>query len=531
MSQRPKQRSQKTKKGPRLTLSMIVRNEEQFLEGCLHSVQGVVDEIVIADTGSSDRTIDIARGYGARVISIPWQNDFSAARNASLQQATGDWILYLDADERLASGQGVTLRALLSNTHAGAFTLLVGGDIELQAGRFAHSNAYPRLFRRYPLIRFEGKVHEQIAPSIQRLGMTIVPSNIVVEHLGYAQGVDITREKCKRNIALLRTQLEEDPDDAYARFQLGNSLTILKQFGDARGELEQALRSPLLSSPIRANIMNLFAEIDVNEQQFERALECYRESLRYAPRQTMARWFMGGVLMNQRRFDEAIPLLQELAVQATGCGQTPPIDIAYDLMISVEELYYRLGHCYASTGRYLDAEEALFRSLQHSPDLNDALPELLRVQELLNKPITGIAHLEQLRRNGLQTADLLLALARLYWNAADQTSALRVVEEAMSSFPEDVRGYELDVRWKLEEGRSADAEETLSRAESRGVISFELDRQSLQAALKRNDVHGACRYLERMLDNIPPNLSAMKPQLMTLASRLSSELYATREQQ
>ena len=98
---------------PKLALSMIVRDAAATLDGCLRSAKGVVDEIVIADTGSSDSTPDIARGYDAKVIHIPWENDFAAARNQALAEVTADWILSLDADERLDPESAATIPALL----------------------------------------------------------------------------------------------------------------------------------------------------------------------------------------------------------------------------------------------------------------------------------------------------------------------------------------------------------------------------------------------------------------------------------
>ncbi|CAG1020908.1 partial heptose III glucuronosyltransferase, partial [Methylococcales bacterium] len=98
----------------RVTLSMIVKNESKYLRGCLDSVFGAVDEIVIVDTGSNDDTIAIAEEYGAKVFHFPWQNDFSMARNFALEKSTGDWILYLDADERLTPGSIQELRKITS---------------------------------------------------------------------------------------------------------------------------------------------------------------------------------------------------------------------------------------------------------------------------------------------------------------------------------------------------------------------------------------------------------------------------------
>ena len=102
----------------RLSLSMIVKNEERFLPGCLESVKALVDEMVIADTGSTDGTKEIAISFGAKVIDYPWRNDFSAARNESLRHATGDWILYLDADERIDASYHAFIRKIISSRKA-----------------------------------------------------------------------------------------------------------------------------------------------------------------------------------------------------------------------------------------------------------------------------------------------------------------------------------------------------------------------------------------------------------------------------
>ena len=104
-----------------LTVSMIVRDAETFLAACLESVQALSPEIVIADTGSADRSIAIAEGFGARVIRIPWNNDFAEARNRALAEAHGEWILSLDADEQLDATAGASLPALLQNNNASGY--------------------------------------------------------------------------------------------------------------------------------------------------------------------------------------------------------------------------------------------------------------------------------------------------------------------------------------------------------------------------------------------------------------------------
>ena len=119
---------------PRLSLSMIVRNEERFLPDCLASVKGIVDEIVIVDTGSTDATYTIATNAGCMITPMEWSGDFSLARNESLSRCSGEWILYLDADERLVGGQADLLKRLLRDQDIAAYSMIVRSTIALKDG-------------------------------------------------------------------------------------------------------------------------------------------------------------------------------------------------------------------------------------------------------------------------------------------------------------------------------------------------------------------------------------------------------------
>src|SRR5208282_6889122 len=146
----------------RLSLCMIVRNEEPLLPGCLESVRGVVDEIVAVDTGSSDATPEIVRTHGGLLLRHTWRDDFSAARNVSLDGATGDWILCMDADERLRPEEHGRLRRLIERSASeDAFLVPIRSEtptgVQLTRGH--------RLFRNRKGIRFSGRIHEQISPS------------------------------------------------------------------------------------------------------------------------------------------------------------------------------------------------------------------------------------------------------------------------------------------------------------------------------------------------------------------------------
>ncbi len=141
---------------------MIVRDEEELLPGCLESVRGVVQEIVAVDTGSTDATPDIVRAHHGLLLRHAWREDFSAARNVSLDAATGDWVLWMDADERLRPEEHGRLRRLIQgNTSADAFLV----PIRSETPTGAQVTQGHRLFRNRKGIRFSGRVHEQVSPS------------------------------------------------------------------------------------------------------------------------------------------------------------------------------------------------------------------------------------------------------------------------------------------------------------------------------------------------------------------------------
>jgi tetratricopeptide (TPR) repeat protein len=156
---------------PRVSLCMIVKNEEANLSPCLESVTGLVDETIVADTGSTDRTRDIPARAGARVVDFPWVDSFAAARNESLQHATGDWIFWLDADDRLDEENQGRLRTLFAGLRdenaAYAMKCVCLPDQSSQAATVVD---HIRLFRNHPQARWKYRVHEQILPAVRRLG-------------------------------------------------------------------------------------------------------------------------------------------------------------------------------------------------------------------------------------------------------------------------------------------------------------------------------------------------------------------------
>ncbi|HEY1510402.1 MAG TPA: glycosyltransferase [Solirubrobacteraceae bacterium] len=225
----------------KLSLCMIVKDEEEMLPRCLAAVAPAVDEIVIVDTGSSDRTIEIARTHGATVIEKEWTGSFADARNASFEAATGDWIIYLDADEVLVADDVNRLKALTSRTWSEAFYLVETSYTgELGDGGAITHNAL-RVFRNRPNYRFEGRLHEQIAHHLPvyatgRVGQ----SSVRIDHYGYLGAVRDAKDKSRRNLDLLKAQQAESPSDAFLHFNLGTEYAVIGDHASALTEFEAA---------------------------------------------------------------------------------------------------------------------------------------------------------------------------------------------------------------------------------------------------------------------------------------------------
>lgn len=449
----------------RLSLSMIVRNEEQFLDACLASVRGVADEIVIADTGSTDATMAIAARHGAKTIQFPWEDDFSAARNESLRHCTGEWVLYLDADERLVPGQERAIAELLENTSAAAYNVIVRNTLSLPTGTSVQRMPYPRLFRKIPGVRFEGRVHEQIAPAIEGSGGKILPCGIVIEHLGYNQGFEVLKRKADRNMRLL---LEgECGNDGYRSYQVGNTYLMLQQLPEAKEHLARALASRVLPGSLRAQVFNLLAEAELRTGSYARAAECCRESLRLASHQVTARWYLVGAFIRQKHYDGAVEVMKEMLARSLREAANGKIDVALDIQVDEATVWHLLGQCYLKLGDSCGAAKALSRALELNPDSTAIEANLREAQGLY--------------------ADRTLSQAEQLMEKGDYRGAGHLIDEA----------------------------------EGIGARSAALERLGIDIALRERDLQKARHHLERMAAIIPDDNPNARQQLLALVAKLS----------
>lgn len=247
MSLNGKQDATAKRRTPMLSLCMIVKNEAQFIVDCLESVREAVDEMIVVDTGSTDDTPELARKAGARVSYFEWRDDFAAARNESIAHARGDWVLWLDADERLAPGGAQVIRESVQRDdfdcgyipmHDAASLDASPEEVVAGGARLGSPFMLPKLLRRTSDLRFQGLVHENVNLWIANGRRTQTLPTAVV-HLGYVPELRRARDKDGRNVRLLEKRVEVDPSEAPVYGFLAQEYLILGQTGRARETAER----------------------------------------------------------------------------------------------------------------------------------------------------------------------------------------------------------------------------------------------------------------------------------------------------
>ncbi|MGA9293864.1 MAG: glycosyltransferase [Ignavibacteriaceae bacterium] len=247
---------------PKLTLSMIVKNEEKYLYDCLKSVNDFADEIVLVDTGSSDNTINIAKEFNVKVYNYSWIDDFSAARNFALGKSTGQWILYLDADERLSRKSINELKNIIKGNDLTGYRCTVKSVDEVNGN--PNFMKYTRLFHNNPNIKFTGKIHEQIDDSLIENGYQISDTTVEIIHIGYNVADKDLKNKAVRNLKILKDEFEKNKSSYYA-YQLANTYTTLENYDEANKYYKLSVNGNNLNKEYKA-----FAYLNLSGYEFRK---------------------------------------------------------------------------------------------------------------------------------------------------------------------------------------------------------------------------------------------------------------------
>lgn len=309
-----------------ISLCMIAKNEEKYLEQCLRSVEDIVDEIIIVDTGSTDKTKEIAKKFNAKIFDFKWIDDFSAARNESIKHATKDWILVLDADEVLDDEGRKAIKELVNKKEVDAYLLLqknyandtsIAGFVneEHKKNNTTYAGWYgsfiARLFRNKKGYKFEGTVHELVEPSIERQNGKIAATNIALHHYGNAD-LNTIKKKKQYYLGLCKKKVKEKPV-AGSYFELG---LLYKENND-----------------------------------FDNAIKSFKKTIELDPKHSDALYELGVVYGRQKDYDEAIKNYKEsLRIKESS------------------EVFQNLGVCYLKKGMLKEAYRNLVKAMMLNPN-------------------------------------------------------------------------------------------------------------------------------------------------------------------
>ncbi len=506
-----------------ISLCMIVKNEARFLAGCLESVKDLVAEIVVVDTGSSDGTEAIARQFGARVFHHRWTGNFAQARNRALARATQPWILYLDADERLHPLYHATVRQAVSQNTADAFYLRVKSEVRGVLGNMPHVQAYPRLFRKLPGVRFVGRVHEQITPSLQARKARFAYLDVEIEHLGYNQSDEVLRQKIERNLTYLEQQVTEEPENPYARFQLGQTYILAGRVEEGEAQLHQAIESGRLSPPLTGTALLILANEAYKRGEFSEAIALAQRSLQVAPRQRLGWFLISDSHAALKHWDAALQALEQVQAHQ----ELARSDLSMDKLFPPEVLAQRKGvYCFhrqdyvgavEHLGTYLMTAERLrtttlgkfLLALEQRPSRSP------KVRQVLEQCVHRLSRFDDVP----QAIGLLhQTLEKMGYVALQQ----KLLEEAVSLFPGEAQYVFFLGTFHLNQGHLTEAAHYLERAEQLAGHVYEVQYNLAVLAIKQGQLQAAAQRFEHIAEHFPEHRQSARRKLAGLYLKMGA---------
>jgi len=417
----------------RLSLCMIMRDEEEHLARCLASVQGVVDEIVIVDTGSVDRSIEIAESFGATILHEEWHGDFAAPRNVSLDAATGDWILVLDADEELIDG--ASLRELLHEDDIEGYCLREVNFIGEELGVESVVNSAFRVFRNRPDYRYSGALHEQIMGTVDPVGGVCTRFvGIEIHHYGYLEPTSRGKEKTDRNMAIVMEEVARKPTDSFTLFnagveyqRIGDHETALTYFRRSFSELSslKAYYASLLLRNIVASLHSL--------ERWDEALDVLADALQAYPDFTDLHYLQGQIHTSRREYRAAVKSFRRAIELGDHDGARYLAQAGMGSFYS----WHALGRLYEMMGDTHEAVRCQRNAIREANGFYAApVVHLTRLLLRSDPPLEVREYLGRIIGTS-RRAESLRALAQVLLTEGHPEHALAVLTEARDLSPDD----------------------------------------------------------------------------------------------
>lgn len=415
--------------GKRISLCMIVKNEAGTIRRCLQSVTGAVDEIIVVDTGSTDATPEIAREMGAKVCSFDWNDNFSDARNASIQQATGEWILFLDADEELTGESREALAKCTSEENVEGYFIKIMNYIGADGWVETCPDLVFRLFKNKPEYRFRGAIHEQIADVILEKSQQAsyrIANEIVILHYGYLDSQIEKKDKKNRNLKIIEKELASEPENQLLRYHYGVELFRLEKYVEAAQVFVETANCTNPQTIYFPKLLRYITLAYHSTGQPENALDAIVQGLRFFPDYADLYYYGGLCLLDCKQYMKA----RELLLQAVSLPEQPPQYASFGGVRGFRAFYF-LGDI---AERFLNDEEALgyyLESLRDNPNFQPALEKIIKILNPRVNPEYTKECLEKIF--DFSSPQAKLALVNIFFQEGAYRLALDFLEEVLQA--------------------------------------------------------------------------------------------------
>jgi len=415
----------------KISLCMIVKNEEHALSRCLNSVLSIVDEIIVVDTGSTDSTCEIAEQFGAILHHFRWNDNFSDARNASLELAQGDWVLFLDADEELSPESGEILRRLIENEAIEGYFVKILNHLGKEGWIETVPDLVFRLFRNRKDYRFHGAIHEQIADVILEKNFKAsyqVAEDLEIIHHGYLDQMIEEKDKKHRNLMLIEKELERTPDNRLLQFHYGVELFRSERYAEAatffiRSATDIDTNTIYLPKLIRYLVMS-----QQSSGQRQAALNSADLGLKFFPNYADLYYYTGLILLDLKHYSQA----RNAFLQALSMPEQPPQYASFGGVRGFRAYYYlaQIAEC------FLDEEEALkyyVYSLRDNAHFTHALESVVGILKPTKEPAYTMECLEKVCDFCTSQASQLMG--DIYYRHGAYGLALHYFDQSEAGFP------------------------------------------------------------------------------------------------
>jgi glycosyltransferase involved in cell wall biosynthesis len=395
----------------KISACLIVKNEEKTLPRCLDSVKDIVSEIIVVDTGSTDRTVEVAESYGAKIYHFEWINDFAAAKNYAISKARGNWIIFLDADEYFTSDSIPLIPDIIKKAHKNKYDFIMGYMSHLDTGsnKLFESSFKIRIFRNDVNIRYKGAIHEMIVRTNYPARVLDATSQIKMIHTGYSPETIQDKDKSTRNLDLLFKEWEKNPNSDLA-FYIAESYMVGKDYENGLKYAYKVFeyQNGTLIGIYEKNYINIISCMNILKRPAEEIISTVYEACQKYPTVPDFYFYLGDLYVKANRNFDAVQAFEKGLTHVLG-----NVTLRSGAHFHTTNVYKTLGQLYYKLGNLQKSVECYVNSLKIDKYNYRTLVSLLTLLCKHENIENVIGFLEKLYDRGNLKDNLLIVEAAL----------------------------------------------------------------------------------------------------------------------